>query len=690
MTDSDGGQSAGGPWTHGSRRPNGTVARIKAVIMEHNPLEPWHPAGADRVAGSGWFVRLPWERDDGPDHPPRFLVTCNHCVEGVKARDGLAVQTSSTGDALWRARVAAVVPEIDAAIVEVLPTPDVDPRALVAWPLGDDRADIVMGDDVEVYGYPLGQERLKASNSHVTGRERGLLQLDGSINFGDSGGPVVKDGRVVGWVTQGVPEANAVSFAQPVSLLLAALFALRPLPARSPNDWAPYGGLPPPARVLRRGGLGCALYASNNARLASIGARCPDRGAPSPSEPAWARLAAAAPDPWGGGGPRYTGADFGPSGAASHVGNGNRAGTDAGDDFFDGDGDDDYGSAEAAPTDDDRRGNRHLGGDGGPLPPPPSQPQIRGRRGQREVRHMPLVSGTAATRRGASAGCDCPSGAVIQWTSRRSDLARPPFDARPGDVLCGLVLPLVPPGGYADLIAEATEGTDGSAPSPADVDAALAEIAVPVVVDVGNDGAVVLPWTDDRMDVDRALLLVPWGMRVGVRIYRAQPRRSVTGIVDLAEATTVDGFYRPYRPFEPDDYEAFGGIVVGPLTADVVDVFRWLGARLSPAERDQARVVVLRALIGGPLNAGPADDDGVNIREGDIIERVNGRPVSTMDDYREALRAPHDGAYLVVETDRGRGDVVSMATVLAAESDLAAQYGYPLSGTWDHFAALFS
>ncbi|AJF98216.1 trypsin-like serine protease [Pandoravirus inopinatum] len=303
-----------------------------------------------------------------------------------------------------------------------------------------------------------------------------------------------------------------------------------------------------------------------------------------------------------------------------------------------------------------------------------------------------LLSVPAATsRRVASAGCDCPSGAVIQWTSRRSGLAQAPFNAQPGDVLCGLVLPLVPPGGYANLITAATEGNNNNAnvPSPANIDDALAEIAVPVVVDVGNDGAVVLPWTDDRMDVDRALLLVPWGMRVGVRLYRAQTRRSVAGIVDLTEATTVDGFYRPYRPFEPDDYEAFAGIVVGPLTADVIDVFRWLGARLSPADREQPRVVVLRALIGGPINAGPADDDGVNIREGDIIERVNGRPIATMDDYREALRAPHDGAYLVIETDRGRGDVVSMATVLAAESDLAAQYGYPLSGTWDHFAALF-
>lgn len=592
-----------------------------------------------------------------------------------------------------RARVAAaVVPEIDVAIVEVLPTPDTDPNALVAWPLGDDRADIVMGDTVEVYGYPLGQEHLKASNSNVNGRERGLLQLDGSINFGDSGGPVVKEGRVVGWITQGVPEANAVSFAQPVSLLLAALFALRPLPATTPADWAPYGGLPPPAHVLRRGGLGCALYASNNARLASIGARCPDPDRPSPSEPAWARLAAAAPDPWGGGGPRYTGADFGPSGAAARVGNDNVDG------FFGGNGDDSadpnananvnpngiINGANATDDGDNERDHLALGYRG--------QRQGRRQRQRRQDVSQMLLSVPAATsRRVASAGCDCPSGAVIQWTSRRSGLAQAPFNAQPGDVLCGLVLPLVPPGGYANLITAATEGNNNNAnvPSPANIDDALAEIAVPVVVDVGNDGAVVLPWTDDRMDVDRALLLVPWGMRVGVRLYRAQTRRSVAGIVDLTEATTVDGFYRPYRPFEPDDYEAFAGIVVGPLTADVIDVFRWLGARLSPADREQPRVVVLRALIGGPINAGPADDDGVNIREGDIIERVNGRPIATMDDYREALRAPHDGAYLVIETDRGRGDVVSMATVLAAESDLAAQYGYPLSGTWDHFAALF-
>nr|UMO78906.1 Serine protease [Pandoravirus belohorizontensis] len=675
MSDNDGNPSAGGPWARGPRRPNGTVARIKAVIMDHNPLEPWHAAGADRIAGSGWFVRLPWERDDGPDQPPRFLVTCNHCVEGVKARDGLAVQTSSTGDALWRARVAAVVPEIDAAIVEVLPTPDIDPNALVAWPLGDDRADIAMGDTVNVYGYPLGQERLKASESHVNGRERGLLQLDGSINFGDSGGPVAKDGRVIGWITQGVPEANAVSFAQPVSLLLAALFALRPLPATSPADWAPYGGLPPPARVLRRGGLGCALYASNNARLASIGARCSDGGnARRPqSASAWARLAAAAPDPWGGGGPRYTGADFGPTGAAARIG----------DAFFDG-ASVGVNNGAAVEGDDGNEGDDGDGvGNGSTIS------AFRQRQSKYSL-SSPSSSLSGAGPRTASTGCDCPSGAVVQWVSRRSGLAQPPFDAQPGDVLCGLVLPLVPPGGYANLIAAATAGGKGGVLSPDDADLALSEIAVPVTVDVGNDGAVVLPWTGDRMDVDRALLLVPWGMRVGVRLYRAQTRRSVAGIVDLTEATTVDGFYRPYRPFEPDDYEAFAGIVVGPLTADVIDMFPRLAARLSPSDREQPRVAVLRALIGGPLNAGPADDDGVNIREGALIERVNGRRVATMDDYREALRAPQDGAYLAIETDRGRGDVVSMATVLAAESDLADQYGYPLSSTWDYFGALFS
>lgn len=616
--DANGANDDYAPVRHG---PEGTVARIKAVIMRHNPMEPWRPAGDERIAGSGWLVRLPWERDDGPDQPPRFVVTCNHCVEGVKARDGMGVQTSSTGDGMWRARVAAVVPEIDAAIVELLPTPGMDPRALVAWPLGDDRADVDMGDEVHVYGYPLGQQGLKTTTSKVNGREGGLLQLDGSINLGDSGGPVVKNGRVVGWVTQGIPEANAVSFAQPVSLLLATLFALRPLPATMPADWAPYGGLPPPARVLRRGGLGCALYSANNDRLTAIGARCPNNDPRMASASESRSRLPTPPDPWGGGGPRYTGIDFGPSGAAVRVG------------------------AEA-------------------------------------------TSAFAPARAG---GCDCPSGAVIQWVSQSSSLAHPPFEAEPGDILCGLLLPMVPPGQYRPLIDAATSsGAGANAPSPDTILQVLAQRTVPVAVDVGNDGSVVLPWTGDRMNVERALMLVPWGMPVGVRIYRAGSRRTVAGPVNLTEATAVDGFHRPYRPFEPDDYEAFGGIVVGPLTADVVDAFPWLRARLSPTAREEPRLVVLRALIGGPLNAGPADDDGVNIREGSLIARVNGRPVQTMDDYREALMAPLNGAYMAIETDRGRGDVVSMATVLAAEADLAAQYGYPLSGTWRRFLATYA
>jgi S1-C subfamily serine protease len=636
------------------RGPAATVARIKAIVMEPSIPEPWHPANVERITGSGWFVRLPSERrqrttadararerdgdgDDADDEmphawasAPRYLVTCNHCVEGVRARDGIVVETSSTGDALLRARVAVAVPEIDLAVVEVLPTGGVDPRALVAWDLGDDRDGLAMGDAVHVYGYPLGQDRLKGSESRVNGREAGLLQLDGSINFGDSGGPVVRDGLVVGWITKGVPEANAVSFAQPVSLLLAVLYALCPAPALRAADWRPFGGLPPPARVMRRGGLGVVRYAATDDRLVAMGARCP--GADD-----------------GGGSGDGAAAPFAISnGRVVHNG-------------------DPAASVNGAPSRRILSRTRLLAG---------GQDGVGG-------------PGMAARPPGRARGCDCPSGVVVQWVSDRSDLAAPPFETEPGDVVCTLVLPMVPPGGYADLLRSswapplACEAGDGTGAAAAPPLGSLVGIEVPVA----NDGAVVLPWTDDRMDMERALMFVPWGVPVGVRLYKARQGLAVFGWVRPITPRPGDGFYRPYRPFEPVDYEAFGGIVVGPATADVIEAVPGLAARLGPAARDRPRLAVLRSLVGGPINAGPADDTEANVRESDIVERVNGRPVRTLDEYRAALRSPYGGAYLAVETDRGRGDVVSMASVLAAEPDLASQYGYPLSDTWSYYHA---
>jgi S1-C subfamily serine protease len=232
-----------------------SVGRLRVIFLNYTVTEPWKTGPAEEATGSCWFIRLPGESEDVP---PRYMMTCNHCVQRSMEYHGVHVQIPHAGAERLPARLVIAIPEIDGAVLELTETDGIDASRFRALELGDDAA-LRTGDTVQVYGYPMNQDKLKVSESKITGREDGLIVLDGSINYGHSGGPVVRDGRVVGWITMGMPQANAISFAQPISYLKAVMSALRP-PARG-------------ARILRKGSLGIKYFNGSEDRLISLGAR---------------------------------------------------------------------------------------------------------------------------------------------------------------------------------------------------------------------------------------------------------------------------------------------------------------------------------------------------------------------------------------------------------------------------------
>lgn len=73
-----------------------------------------------------------------------------------------------------------------------------------------------VGEEILVLGYPLGFEDLTVTRGIVSRLlvDRGLLQIDASVNPGNSGGPVVNSrGEAVGIVRSGIPGAAGINFA---------------------------------------------------------------------------------------------------------------------------------------------------------------------------------------------------------------------------------------------------------------------------------------------------------------------------------------------------------------------------------------------------------------------------------------------------------------------------------------------
>ncbi len=187
-----------------------SVVKVLTVSDDPDYDQPWQTRGPSSATGSGAIV-----------HTKRGLrvLTNAHVVQNQVfvevRRHGLSEK--------YAAEVEGVGHECDLALLRV------DNRDFFAGakaiPLGKLPA---LSQHVSVLGYPIGGERLSVtqgvlSRIEVTSyaqSQRRLLagQIDAAINAGNSGGPVVRNGRLVGVAFQSLEEGENIGYmiAEPV------------------------------------------------------------------------------------------------------------------------------------------------------------------------------------------------------------------------------------------------------------------------------------------------------------------------------------------------------------------------------------------------------------------------------------------------------------------------------------------
>ena len=82
---------------------------------------------------------------------------------------------------------------------------------------------------IVVYGYPMGGATLSATIGVVSRVEHHVyahsgevflaVQVDAAVNPGNSGGPALSDGRIVGVVMQGIPKSQNIGYLVPVNIV---------------------------------------------------------------------------------------------------------------------------------------------------------------------------------------------------------------------------------------------------------------------------------------------------------------------------------------------------------------------------------------------------------------------------------------------------------------------------------------
>ena len=191
-------------WSAGKPEPRDAVVKVFATRLLSQNGAPWRPGYPSAVSGSGFVIE------------GRRILTNAHVV-----RDATFVQVRRHGDAeRATARVLHVSHEADLALLTVDKAgffEGITPLEIGGLP--------GLREEVVVVGFPVGGDTLSITRGVVSRIEHqtyahshlSLLagQIDSAVNAGNSGGPVLGNGRVVGVAMQGNTTADNIAYMVP-------------------------------------------------------------------------------------------------------------------------------------------------------------------------------------------------------------------------------------------------------------------------------------------------------------------------------------------------------------------------------------------------------------------------------------------------------------------------------------------
>ena len=189
-------------------RIRSAVVKVFVHSSEPDLLAPWQKSSTEQVGGSGVLI--------GNNR----VLTNAHVVEHASH-----VEIKQAGGAeQYTAKVLYMGNDCDLALLEI--TDEAFPDRDLSIPIGGTPP--VQGQ-VHVYGFPVGGETISVTSgilsrleveTYAHSFEKLLVaQIDAAINSGNSGGPVIMGGNIVGIAMQTLEDAENISYMIPAPVV---------------------------------------------------------------------------------------------------------------------------------------------------------------------------------------------------------------------------------------------------------------------------------------------------------------------------------------------------------------------------------------------------------------------------------------------------------------------------------------
>ena len=185
-----------------------SIVKIFTMAKKYDYVTPWQVSGYEQWTGSGCIVS------------GNRILTNAHVVSNSAY---IEVQRNGVQGKL-KAEVLAISHEADLALLSVAEPAffeGVEPVEIGGLP--------ELLDDVTVYGYPEGGDGLSVTRGVVSRIEVTnythswlsflALQIDAAINSGNSGGPVIRDGKIIGVAMQSMLDAENIGYIIPTPII---------------------------------------------------------------------------------------------------------------------------------------------------------------------------------------------------------------------------------------------------------------------------------------------------------------------------------------------------------------------------------------------------------------------------------------------------------------------------------------
>lgn len=194
-------------------------------------------------------------------------------------------------------------------------------------------------------------------------------------------------------------------------------------------------------------------------------------------------------------------------------------------------------------------------------------------------------------------------------------------------------------------------------------------------------GEMNVPWSEDKISVPDYVSRLSVGDKITIVFYRRGKRFERT--VDL-HITKLPSVRTVYPGYEPIDYEIFGGMVVMELTKNHIALFNerasGLAKFLELRNQREPVLVITHIFSNSQLYRSRTLSIGCTINE------INGIKVTTLDEYRKAIKQGMGSKFLTIlasDNVKRASDnvfvVLPMMHLLEEEPQLAQSFKYPIT-----------